>query len=59
MFQLVGAGCLLIVVLAHVAEALRLFPSMGWGESDSLGHYTDLASAVLGITLLLAAWVAA
>ena len=44
-------------MLTHVAEALKLFPSMGWGESNSVGHYTDLASAALGMTLLLAAWV--
>jgi len=28
LLQLIGAGCLLVVVLAHVAEALELFPSM-------------------------------
>jgi hypothetical protein len=55
--QLFGAGCLVVVVLTHMAEALPLFPSMGWGESNSVGHYTDLASAVLGMALLLAAWV--
>jgi hypothetical protein len=38
---------LLVVVLTHVAEALHLFPAMGWGEPDSAGHYVDLASAVL------------
>src|SRR6266700_982541 len=26
--QLVGAGCLAVVVLAHICEALRLFPWM-------------------------------
>jgi predicted Na+-dependent transporter len=57
--QLLGAGCLLVVVLTHVAEALHSLPSMGWGEPHSLGHYTDLASALLGITLLLAAFVTA
>ena len=45
--QLFGAVCLLVVVLAHVAEALRLFPAMRWGEPDSVGHYLDLSSAVL------------
>jgi hypothetical protein len=57
LFQLLGAGCLVLVVLTHLAEALRLFPSMGWGEPNSVGHYTDFTSAILGITLLLAAWV--
>jgi hypothetical protein len=27
--QLLGAGCLIMVVLAHLCEALQLFPSMG------------------------------
>jgi hypothetical protein len=57
LFQLLGASCLGVVVLTHVAETLRIVPSMGWGESNSVGHYTDLASAVLGMTLLLAAWL--
>jgi hypothetical protein len=41
-----------LVVLTHVAEALGLFPAMRWGAPDSVGHYLDLASAVLGVTLL-------
>jgi len=49
--QLVGAGCLVVVALAHVFEALHLFPSMRWGEAHSVGHYVDLTSAVLGVTL--------
>ena len=50
--MLFGAVCLTIVVLTHVAETFGLFPSMGWGQPDSAGHYLDLASAVLGCTLL-------
>lgn len=57
LLQLLGAGCLIIVVLTHVAEVLHVLPSMGWGEPHSVGHYTDLASAVLGTTLLIAAFV--
>jgi hypothetical protein len=49
--QMVGATCLVVVVLAHVAEALHLCPAMRWGEHDSVGHYIDLSSAVLGVTL--------
>ena len=49
--QLVGATCLVVVVLAHVAEALHLLPAMRWGEPDSVGHYIDLSSAVVGVTL--------
>jgi hypothetical protein len=49
--QILRAGCLLVVVLAHVSEALRLFPWMLWGRPDSVGHFVDLLSAVLGLTL--------
>jgi hypothetical protein len=49
---LFGSTCLIVVVLTHVAEALHIFPSMGWGMPDSAGHYLDLMSAVLGTVLL-------
>ena len=49
--QLLGAGCLLVVVLTHVCEALNLLPLMYWGQRHSVGHYFDLSSAVLGLTL--------
>jgi zinc transporter ZupT len=49
--QLFGAGCLIIVALTHLSEALHLFPSMNWGRSHSIGHYLDFWSAVLGLTL--------
>src|SRR5437016_756028 len=50
-FQLIGAGCLVLVVLTHVSEALHLFPWMHWGLEHSVGHYFDFWSAVLGLTL--------
>jgi len=49
--QLFGAGCLVIVVLTHLSEALQLFPWMNWGRPHSIGHYLDFWSAVLGLTL--------
>jgi hypothetical protein len=49
--QLVGAGCLVVVVLAHVCEALNLFPWMHWGLEHSVGHYLDFWNAILGLTL--------
>ena len=49
-----GFVCLVIVVLTHVAERLRILPSMGWGLPDSPDHYLDLVSAVLGCMLLVA-----
>jgi hypothetical protein len=42
---------LMAVVLAHIAEAFRLFPGMGWGQPDSAGHYLDLFGAALGLIL--------
>ena len=31
LLQLLGAGCLLVVVLAHICEMLDLIPWMRWG----------------------------
>ena len=50
---LLGFVCLTMMVFTHVAERLRLFPGMGWGLSDSPGHYLDFVSAVLGCALLI------
>jgi hypothetical protein len=50
---LVGSCCLIIMVLAHVAEAFCIFPAMGWGLPNSVGHYLNLMTAILGGTLLL------
>ncbi|HKT08777.1 MAG TPA: hypothetical protein VJR24_12830 [Gemmatimonadaceae bacterium] len=50
--QGLGALGLLGVVLIHVCEALRLFPRMGWGLPHSVGHYLDLVSAMLALTLV-------
>jgi hypothetical protein len=50
--QLLGAGCLLMVVVTHICEALQLLPWMHWGDEHSVGHYLDLSSAVLGVPLL-------
>jgi len=55
--QLTGAVSLLMVVLAHIAEALHVIPWMHWGESDSPGHYLDLFSAILGLILLPAGYL--
>ncbi len=52
LLQLIGAACLLVVVLAHLAEGAHLLQSMRWGARDSIGHDVDLAAAVLAVTLL-------
>jgi hypothetical protein len=49
--QVIGSGCLVGVVLTHIFEALHLFDSMHWGLEHSVGHYLDLWSAFLGLTL--------
>ena len=49
--QLVGAAGLVAVVLTHVFEGLRVFPRMGWGSQHSVGHYLDLLSAIVAVTL--------
>jgi hypothetical protein len=57
-FLLVGLACLLMVVLTHIAEAFHVFPAMGWGLPNSIGHYLNLVSAILGAALLLLGFVA-
>ena len=49
--QLIGAACLIVVVLTHVFEAFHLFPSMHWGHEHGVGHYLDLGSAIFGLSL--------
>ena len=49
--QLLGAGCLIVVVVTHIFEVLHLFPIMQWGSPHSAGHYLDLTSALFGLTL--------
>ena len=51
--QLVGAAFLLVVIFAHVSEAVGFIPSLGWGRPHTLGHYIDLVSAIAGAILLL------
>lgn len=49
--QLLGAAGIVIVVLTHLCEALQLFPRMRWGQDHSVGHYVDLLSAIVAVTL--------
>ena len=49
--QLVGSAFLAVAVLTHICEAPHIFQSMRWGQEDSIGHYLDLGSAALGLTL--------
>jgi succinate dehydrogenase/fumarate reductase cytochrome b subunit len=54
--QFLGSLCLVIVVLTHICEALRLFPAMQWGHEHSVGHYVDLGTAVVGLGLFCAGY---
>jgi len=49
--QVLGAGCLIVVVFTHIFEALHLFSFMQWGSPHSVGHYLDLTSAIVGLIL--------
>jgi len=50
-FQLIGAACLVVVVIAHLCESLGWFPWMHWGLEYSVGHYVDLVAAIGGLAL--------
>jgi hypothetical protein len=49
--QLLGAGCLAVVVLTHLCEAFHVFPWMHFGREHTVGHYLDFWCAVLGLSL--------
>jgi hypothetical protein len=51
LMQLAGTAALLIVVLVHLCEGFGLVPWIGWGGNRTIGHYLDLAAAVIGLTL--------
>jgi len=57
--QLLGAIFALIVVLAHIAEAFDVWPSTGWGKPHTVGHYTDLISAVSSVVFVSVAAILA
>ena len=49
-FQLLGSGCLVVVVLTHLCEVLHVFSWMHWGSSTAPG--TILISGVLFLVSL-------
>jgi len=49
----IGGLCFSAVVVTHIAEALRAFRAMGWGDPHSVGHYIDLTSAVAGVACVV------
>ena len=57
LLQLLGAMCLLAVVVVHLFEARHWLPWMGWGAPNSPGHYFDLGSAIIGAVLFPAGYL--
>src|SRR4029077_18171325 len=57
LLQIAGAGGLVLVVLTHLLEALHLVSWMNWGMEHSAGHYLDLSSAALALTLFPAGYL--
>lgn len=49
--QLAGAAGMVLVILAHVCEALQILPWLHWGQERSAGHYVDLFGGMVAITL--------
>lgn len=49
--QLAGSGCLVLVAVFHIFEALGALPQMGWGQEGSIGHYLDITCVILGLCL--------
>ena len=47
-----GIGWFGVMALTHFFESFSILPAFGWGRPDSVGHFIDLAAAVLGITFV-------
>jgi hypothetical protein len=52
--QALGLICFGVVALTHAFEAFAIFPTLGWGQPHSVGHYVDLVAALSGVALTLA-----
>ena len=52
--QALGLLCFGVMALTHAFEAFAIFPTLGWGQPRSVGHYIDLIAALGGIALLVA-----
>jgi|SRR5580704_18141869 hypothetical protein len=52
--QALGLSCFGVMALTHVFEAFAIFPTLGWGQPRSVGHYIDLIAALSGVALTVA-----
>ncbi len=50
--QALGLACFGVMALTHVFAAFAVFPTLGWGQPRSVGHYIDLFAALSGIALM-------
>ena len=50
--QALGLSCFGVMALTHAFEAFALFPTLGWGQRRSVGHYIDLIAALSGVVLI-------
>lgn len=51
--QALGFICFGIMALTHAFEAFAIFPTLGWGQPRSVGHYIDLVAALGGVALIV------
>ena len=47
-----GIGWFGVMALTHVFESFSILPAFGWGQPHSVGHFIDLAAALLGIAFV-------
>src|SRR5215469_6568209 len=52
-----GIGWLGVMALTHVFESFSLLPAFGWGRPHSVGHFIDLAAALLGVAFVTAGFL--
>jgi hypothetical protein len=53
----VAVGCFGVVALTHVFEQFSILPQFGWGQPRTVGHFIDLAAALLGAVFSIASLV--
>ena len=47
-----GIGWFGVMALTHFFESFSILPAFGWGQPHSVGHFIDLAAALLGIVFV-------
>jgi len=52
-----GIGWFGVMALTHVFESFSILPAFGWGRPHSVGHFIDLAAALLGVVFVTAGFL--